>query len=314
MVICPRCSQPVDETTRTTCPLCFTPLPVPGADAAPPPAAPSAAPPQSYAPQPSGGVMPLAPPDAPQPAAASLNAGQTPMPTARAMPTAPANVPAAAPRMEANQRMTLSGEIIEAPQPMTNAPAAGNSQYQARPSAGAPRVAEKAARSGPALGPILLVVAALFGGGGGWWFWMHRTNPKDQAQKYFEALKTLDAKTMYQTVEVDPSQVKSEEDYMKSADAQNPAAKELARSVVSGLQFKAGDPKYNGMNEASVPVTVSGTFALPFPGQKPMEVNQKFDLPMKNFNGIWKISKDSAFAGGASGMMSKMGGQMGGKR
>ncbi len=234
------------------------------------------------------------------------------MPTVRAMPTAPSSMPTAAPRMEANQRMTLSGEIIEAPQPMSNAPVAGNSQYQARPSAGAPRVAEKAERSGPSIGAIVMVLAVLGGAGGGWWFWMHRTNPKDQAQKFLECVKTLNAKGMYDTTEVDADKYKSEEDFIqKTTDEQSkvPGMKDMVTNMLANIQFKAGEPKYNGMNEASVPVTVSGSFAMPFGGQKPQDIDQKFDLPMKNFNGIWKVSKDSPFTGGAGGMMSKMGGK-----
>ena len=305
MVICSRCEQPVDETTRTTCPLCFTPLPVQGA--APPVQPAPAPPPQSYAPQP-GGIMPLAPPDAPPPAVASLNAGQAAMPIVRPMPTAPMSVPAAAPRMEANQRMTLTGEVIEAPQPMSSAMPAGNSQYQARSSAGAPRVAEKAERSGPSVGVIVMVLAALGALGGGWWFWMHRTNPKDQAQKYFDAVKAQDAKAMYQLVEVDLSQVKSEDEYVsKVSDAQTRMP--FLKDALAGLQFKAGEPKYNGMNEASVPVAMSGSISLPFLGPQPQQINQSIDVPMKNFGGIWKVSKDSPYTRGAGSMMSKMGGQ-----
>ena len=312
MVTCPRCSQPVDETTRTTCPLCFTPLPTQDAAAQPAPPMPTA-PPQNYAPQ-SGGVMPLAPPDAP-PAVAPLNVGQNPMPAVRPMPTsAPMSVPTAAPRMEANQRMTLSGEIIEAPQPMSNAPAAGNSQYQARPSAGAPRVEAKPERSGPNIGIIALVLVLLGGGGGGWYYWMHRTNPKDQAQMFLDSVKTMNPKGMYETMEVDPEKYKNEDDYIKqTTDTQNkvPGMKDMLTGLFANMQFKAGDAKING-NEATVPVTISGSFAMPL-SQQPKDMTQTVELPMKNFNGVWKVPKSSSLTNGAAGLMSKMGGQLGGK-
>lgn len=311
MVICSRCEQPVDETTRTTCPLCFTPLPVPGnaaqptAPPAPAPQAPGMMPGQNYAPQ-AGGVPPLAPPNAMPPGAAPLNAAPNAMPAIRPMPTAaPMSAPVAAPRMEANQRMTLTGEIIEAPQPMSSAPAAGNSQYQARTSASAPRQPEKVERARPNIGLIVLVIALLGGGGGGWYFWMHRTNPKDQAQKFLDAIKIMDTKALYQTTENDS---KSEDDFVKEKEAspQYALGKTFVTALLSGIQFKAGQPKYNGMNEATVPVTMSGSASL-FPGQKGQEISKTIDLPMKNFNGIWKVSKDSSLAGGAGGMMGKMG-------
>ena len=53
---------------------------------------------------------------------------------------------------------------------------------------------------------------------------------------------------------------------------------------------------------------------MPFAGQKPVDINQTVDLPMKNFNGVWKVPKSSALTSGASGLMGKMGGQFGGKK
>ena len=70
---------------------------------------------------------------------------------------------------------------------------------------------------------------------------------------------------MYQFVELDPEQVKSEDEYVsKISDAQTRMP--FLKDAASAMQFKAGEPKYNGMNEASVPVAISGSINLSFIG------------------------------------------------
>jgi hypothetical protein len=313
MVNCPRCQQPVDETARTTCPLCFTPL-VGASGSAPAPgmpgSAPGSVPPLNAnalypsAPPPTPGVMPLNGP-------APLNAPAAPMPGVNAMPGTPMGMPLSTPTIGANQRMTLTGEVIDAPAPMAQA-SMGNSQYQARPAYGAPRREEVSAPSGGGAktGLIALVLFVLLGGGafGGWYLWMHRTNPKDQAQKFFAALKAMDTKAMYETVEINGEKYKDEQDFITQNNTQldkNPAAKQMLTSMFEGLTFKAGEPKYDSATEATIPVTTSGTMS--FLGQS-QSVNQTTQVKMKNFNGIWKVSKDNALGQGIMGGKGNMGG------
>ena len=86
MVKCPRCEFPVDETTRTTCPLCFTPLPASAGEGEIPLTPQSAAAPeQSVVAQPP--VVPVMPP----PAVPTMTPPVVPMPPQQAMP--PPQVP-----------------------------------------------------------------------------------------------------------------------------------------------------------------------------------------------------------------------------
>ena len=318
MVNCPRCQQPVDETARATCPLCFTPLAGAGASgSAPAPNMPGSAPggvpplnaPYGAAPSPTPGVMPLNGP-------APLNAPPAPMPGVNPMPTAPMGMPLSTPTIGANQRMTLSGEVIDAPAPMAQAPM-GNSQYQAKQAYGAPRREEAPANSGGGAKSAVIAVLlfALLGGGGfgGWYFWTHRTNPKDQAQRFLNGLKTMDTKTMYETVEMDTDKYKDEQDFVTQSNAQldkNPAAKQMLTSMFEGLTFKAGDAKYDSATEATVPVKTSGTITMSFFGQsKSQSVDKTSQIKMKNFGGVWKVSKDNnTFGSGAMTGKGSMGG------
>ena len=313
MVNCPRCQQPVDETARATCPLCFTPLiGTPEAASGMPGSTQGSVPPLNanapYPGAPSSGVMPLNGP-------APLNGPTAPMPSVHTMPNAPMGMPLAAPTVGANQRMTLSGEVIDAPTPMAQAPM-GNSQYQAKSPYGAPRreVAPAPSGGGAKGAVIALVLLMLLGGAfGGWYLWMHRTNPKDQAQKFFAGLKTLDPKAMYETVEADTDKYKDEQDFITQTNAQidkTPAAKQMLTSMFEGLTFKAGEPKYDSATEATVPVTTTGTITMNIFGQsKSQSVNTTSQIKMKNFGGIWKVSKDnSGFGQGMMGGKGSMGG------
>ena len=278
MVICSRCQQSVDETTQTACPICFTPVAAPGgaaqAQALGGPAA--SAPTASYTP----GAMPL---NGPAPTPVSLNAGASSF----------NNAPPPASTLGANQRMTLSGEVIDAPVPMASPPA-GNSQYKPRTSYTTPQAAETREKSGANPIVVGLVFLLLFGGGfGGWYYWMHRTNPKDQALKFFAAAKSLDPKGMYETMEVDEEKYKTEKDFADQADS-NPAAKQFVTQMLSGLTMTAGEPKYTSTTEATVPIKTTGTITLTMFGQsKSQTVDKTSDIKMKNFGGIWKVSKDN---------------------
>lgn len=297
MVICSRCQQPVDETTRTTCPLCFTPVSASGDPAQPQPlGGPSAPPPAPAQPQ---GAMPL---NGPAPVAVSLSG-----------PAAPLNAPPPAPTLGANQRMTLSGDVIDAPAPMS-APAAGNSQYKPRTNYNTPQPAQERGKSGANPVVVGLVFLLLFGGGGGgWYYWMHRTNPKDQLQKFLAATKTLDAKGMYATMEVDTDKYKTEKDFVDQVDG-NAAAKQFITQMLADITLTAGEPKYSGMTEATVPYKTTGTVTFNMFGQsKSQSIDKTSEVKMKNFGGIWKVSKDNTGMSGqgaanGAGLLGAMGG------
>jgi hypothetical protein len=325
MVTCPRCEQPVDETVRNTCPLCFTPLE-----------------PQANAQQTQPGAaqnvgMPGAPNRQAQPLAApSLSASAPPLGGASAQPTAmplngqplgapaqpaavPLNASSAAPLRNPNTRMTLNGDIIEAPPSQAQAaPTIGNSPA-ARPAAPRPAYGvaprkQEASRSAGSTATLVVVVLLVLclGGFGGYYYMMHRTNPKDQVQKYLSAIKTQDYKTIYEVMEqTEEAKAKYKDaqdfaDQTKSMVATSPYGSALV-TIESGMTFTIKDAKDNNGSTATVPTTMSISA-----GGKTYNVDM--DLKMKNFNGIWKVSTDTKIPGMGGGMPGGSFGSAGGGR
>ncbi|HZT44172.1 MAG TPA: hypothetical protein VFA07_18550 [Chthonomonadaceae bacterium] len=321
MITCPRCGQQVDETTRTTCPACLTPL---APQTAAPPQAPGAGPAPPAPPL--TGPVPLAGQPLHRPAAQDLNAAST--------PAAPEQAGAPPPRPAAPQptvRRTLTGEIVQEaptvaaspPQPggyAGSAPHAASSGLGVRP---APtnmvtmaRRQERPASSRSSAGPIAAVLAVIvvlaLAGFGGWWFYTHRgPTPKQQADKFLTSLKALDFKGMYETTEVDKSKYPTEESFIQQSQQdmdKMPGAKSFISSLLSSMQFKTGEATIHG-DEATVPVTL--TFSL-----MGRTASQNIDLKMTRVDGIWKVSKNNAASnplggmsgGGASGMPGGLGG------
>lgn len=305
MITCPRCGNAVDETTRTTCPTCLTPL---QSQAGSPPL---------NAPQPPGGqpgqAVPLnAPPAQP------LNAppGQPGMaPQAGALPPPSAS-------MHPQVRRTLAGDVIEetpaatAYQPTQPGGYAGGA-HGGMPSPGGPPMTSRPAgypgarrgetasaqKAGGGAGlAVVVVTLLLLGGFGGWWFMAHRSNPKQQADKFFVALKALDFKGIYETMEVDTAKYPTEDSFVQQNKEQMdkaPGAAELAKGLLSSMEATTGEPTING-DEATVPVTMK----ISFQGQT---TQRNLPLKMKNIGGIWKVSKDNQgvsgpiFGAGSSG-------------
>ncbi|MCS6776384.1 MAG: hypothetical protein RMJ43_05795 [Chloroherpetonaceae bacterium] len=287
MVTCPRCEQQVDETVMTTCPLCFTPLPLPGNQPA----------------QPAGqAAQPAADPVVP-PSTSVPPAGQTP--PATAPPAYPSPTPAVNPGAPSNRpgrRVALTGEVFDdtlqdntPPRYVGGAlpPQRPAGPPQARPTAARThRPAVEEARSGSGGGAIVAIVLVLvlaLAGAGGWWYFNLRTNPKDQARKYITALKMLDWKTVYELSYLSeedrrkyPNAQAAADDVRKQLD-QNPQLGQLLKTALSSIEVKnVGEPRY-ASGEATVPVTLSVSLF----GQK-QEVMQS--LTLKNDRGVWKVS------------------------
>src|SRR5690242_16132217 len=118
MVTCPRCQQPVDETVRTTCPLCFTPIPQAGHGPQPghasgpltglshEPQAPDASPPGHMLPVQSA-ASPYPPIEMPRPAGPP---GPAPMPTGPR------------PMTPMGARVSLTGEVMDPGMPASSPP------------------------------------------------------------------------------------------------------------------------------------------------------------------------------------------------
>ena len=144
------------------------------------------------------------------------------------------------------------------------------------------------------LGMFFLSLMVIFAAAGGWWAWMHRTNPKAQAVKNCRAMQTLDLKGMYATEDSSRNYYQSEADYIKRATAyQNkvPGFKAKLRSMLENMRFTVEEPKYDGLYEATVRVTIQGTFGRISQGEVLRDVNETDELFMRNNNGIWQIYK-----------------------
>ncbi len=302
MVRCPRCDQPVDETARTTCPLCFTPLQAQAA----PPAAEAAAPDNAAAPP---AVPPLpnamASQETPSPLA-PLSGGIPGLPHVAA-PVAPP-VSGASALSNPNARVSLTGEIIDGgmSDPAAGAPlkpggyAGGslggvapvrpNSQTGAR-RPGGERVQPERKASG-ALPMIAALVLLVVGGYGGWYYKMHRTNPKDQALAVYKSLVAQDWKTLYDLTALS-------EDAQKKAGTSEEFAKTMSDALDSNPQAKMGldalkqnltdiavsEPKLDG-GKADVPTSAKlklGGRSITFRGV----------AHMINEGGIWKLDSTS---------------------
>ena len=268
MVKCPRCEQLVDETERTTCPLCFTSV-VPDPNLT----------------TPVNSINPLQ----------AAQIGQQSQQTQQVQPVSLSAQDIPPPRpgsTTAGGRVTLMGDIIP------DDPAAGGQSFtgsnvqelkdpRAALSSQNFEEAETSNKRGTLISGILFFLV-VFGGGGYYWWYGHRTNPQDQAKKYFQAVKVLDYKTMYETTSFSDEEKKSVAD----ADAYTVQAKgkfavlgteERAKEGLKGLTIvSVGEPKTSDKGVTTVKVKMK----LPF-GKQSLPLEK--DVEMKNEGGLWKV-------------------------
>ncbi len=320
MVTCPRCAQQVDETTRTTCPNCFTPLATAGA--VPPPSSlpgqnvsPAGMPgqPQPTVPYPTTQGIGAPPypaqqpyPPQPMPGAMQPPAGGYPgmMPQAQHHPSNP-------PTMNPGARMSLTGEVVEQRAnsgPPPNYVAGGAAQQppmngMARPTGAygvARRVEQAPARSGGKTVAIVLVVLLLLGGvgAGGWWFLTQLSNPVTTAKIFCKATATEDWKTVYTVMNL-PEEMKT----------QYPTPDSFATALTSNMQTIKGmpligdavtatlsaykDAKFGEAtitdDTATVPVTLTVTLTMLGQSKTTTSTNP---MKLKKVNGMWKVEPD----------------------
>ena len=265
MIPCPRCNSPVDETVRTTCPLCFTPL---NAQATEPP------PPTQAAPAPG-----LAPPMPPQ------------------RPVQPQMPPAARP---ANVRVSLTGEVMEnvpASQPVQPGGYAGGSLANpppmsaalptapARPPMGmSPRretVPDNSDRKALIINVSVVLTLLLLCAGGIGWRWTHRTNPKSQVERYLHAIQWLDWRVVYE-LSASPPGNKTRRDFVSMMNDKydnNGLLKIVARRSYEKITFDVAEPTFQD-DGATVSVTMNGST---------LKENGPTVFKLKNFSGVWKI-------------------------
>jgi len=323
MVTCPRCQQPVDETVRANCPLCFTPIPQPNANAVAPHMGVSlvGTPPEPQFPQAGGPLDPV-----PQPAPPPTGYGQPeaspppmqgyhlpPMQQGYQQPTmpGPGPVPPAPRPMNPGARVSLTGEVIDSSMPQGPPPSyvggSGATAPPRGPQPGGPsrptttmRRPEAAVpeRSGgnPAIGIVVALVLVLGGGFGGWYYWMHRTNPKDQALLVYKAYLSQDYKTAYALTALSPEDAKKfpnaesfASEREKAVDkllGSNPAFANLKSAIQESAKSAAasasvGEPVVNG-DKADVPTSCQMTIM----GQS---FGMKGTAHLINESGVWKL-------------------------
>jgi hypothetical protein len=281
MVTCQRCAQQVDETTRSTCPNCFTPLPAPGL--------------QPVAPLPVPGPSPQAYPGAPGSA----------QPPQQPYPPQPSRNP--------GTRVSLTGEVVEQNGPSAPPPsyvgggAAGRPPAAMAPRSGGPASSRSAyasprsevpAKSGGAGKFVVTIACLLVLGGlgvGGWWFLRPHISPKTVVQQFDTAIATQDWKTVYMLVEM-PADTKSKypdanafatdiTDKLQQAKS-NPMSAALVDSLIKAYQSaQVGEPTIDG-DSAKVPVTMK--ISVAFLG-KTTEQTSTQQVPLRKVNGAWKI-------------------------
>jgi hypothetical protein len=302
MVTCPRCQQPVDETVRSTCPLCFTPIPQANQ---------------------AGGPLMGASLDPPAPLTGPTVYGQeTPPQTAYPSPgmqqspgTMPNPLPSGPrPPLNPGARISLTGEVIESGMPSGSPPSyvSGGPAVPPRvPNTGLPshakapvrrpqEAAPERARGGNIVGIVVAFVVILGGCIGGWYWWMHRTNPKDQALAVYKAFLSQDFKTAYTLSAFGPNGKKTYPDADSFAAAQQTAANNLISKIPGGQTLldavkaaaakaaataAVGEPTING-DTAEVPTSCDLTLM----GRT---VKVKGAAHMINEAGMWKLDLTS---------------------
>ncbi len=294
MVTCPRCQQPVDETVRTTCPLCFTPI-LQASHASGPltglaPDLPAPPGPQGYQAPAANPGQPYLQADAPQP----VMTGPVP--------------PAPRPLMNPGARISLTGEVIEAgaqaaPPPIYAGgggpgPAASPRAKSAmmRPLDAAP---EKAGGSGT-VGLVVALLVLLGGGIGGYFWMMNRTNPKDQARAVYKALLLQDYKTTYELTALSPEAQKkypNVEAFAADAPKYADSLGLLRDTVLESAKAAAptatvGTPSITG-DKADVPTSCT----MSIMGR---EIKLSGTAHMKNDFGIWKLDRTGESEGSGS--------------
>lgn len=343
MIKCPRCELMVDETVRTTCPLCYTPIlpqaaapteetlatpavpPMPPLNAAPsvPPLPTQAVPGLARGPLASGApVNPAAPPSSGIPGIYNQPAppaGGVPPP----MPTG----------IRPGVRVSLTGEVIDSGMPEAAPPpnyvGGGSPIPPTMPRPGAPprpggpvhpaarRMAmETPAQSsgnGAVMAIVVILVLALVGVGG-WWLLTHRSsnsNPKTVAQRFMNAFKSMDWKTMYELADDSSTDKAKYPNAQAFADDMNnkinqPGVGAFVKVIMDGIkEIKVGEATITG-DTATVPVTVTVSMM----GQ---EQTQTSSMTLKKTSGGWKVSSGGMNGvGGGGGMGGGMGGGAGG--
>lgn len=296
MVNCPRCAQPVDEMVRNRCPLCFTAIPQSTVQTTPDgllnrgiPTGLSGLPDPSLF---SNELMAVAPAFNPQ----------------SALPSAQA--PAALQILAPGARLSLAGDVIDSNDPPNAVPnyIAGAPTHVSINSAH-PDVHERKRRmertlpgeegtiqrSGGMVGTVMALVVFLGAAVGLLYFWMHRTNPKDQAILIVKAFASKDWRASYDLVSLketgkkqcpDPEALGKQAEKLFNAFEANPKTKPIYDNLSQAADnMTAGEPVITG-DKAEVMT------AIPVKTESD-SVTVRGKARLINEGGVWKLDMTS---------------------
>ncbi len=300
MIKCVRCGEMVDESTRTTCPQCLTPLA--STDGAQPPHVEQSAPapepmmlvpgtvignmrvsltgelieinPSSQSPAYAGGSV--APP--PQPAPKANNSAGTAGLGVRKAPSVKGNASA--------QPLSTSAAV---PPPYNAPPASTAPRPTPRPTAAPMRPMETAQpKRGSNVGVIVVVLLLIVGGAGAYMFMQNRSNPKENAEKWMRAMIKHDYTTMYELsawkgndIPKSAADLKTKMQTELDVPGLGKTTPEKALDLINLTLVSVGEPK-----TAEGKTTVPMKLKISILGQ---EQSQDMDLPLKMDSGKWKV-------------------------
>lgn len=131
---------------------------------------------------------------------------------------------------------------------------------------------------------VFLAGGAVYGGI--FAFTHYRTNPKTQADRYLAALKTMDLNTLYDTTAINPIKFPNAKVYASKV---NEKTQKQVKNLLSTVDFQTGTPVITN-DDATIPVTVSGTAVLEMSGKKfTIPLNAQINMEMHNYDGLWKV-------------------------
>jgi hypothetical protein len=203
-------------------------------------------------------------------------------------------------------RVSLTGEVLEAtaPSPRTTGPLAGSIPGAGGPMGAGPRPSGPLPQTAPARarvsGPIsdeeaprkktsplvtclvIFVVLAAAAGAGGYWFYQTRVLPPATAVLFLQSMKMKDWKTAYKLIELPAAQksMVTEDAFVKGMSA--------IGSLAALTDYKVNDVKIDGdTTKVNVTLTVEGKLFKGGPQ------TQTTDIPVKRFEGGWKVDASS---------------------
>ncbi|HZT43585.1 MAG TPA: hypothetical protein VFA07_15580 [Chthonomonadaceae bacterium] len=152
------------------------------------------------------------------------------------------------------------------------------------------------------IGGVVILLLLLIGGGSWALLRLRASNadPRQQAIRFFDALKAQDWKTVYALSEGAERNFISEAAYESKMRETigNPLVNVFFSGLIGKAQPEVGQPVIHG-NEATVPVTWTRTLSMQIEGKEYYQsATNTYAMQMKKIRGIWKVADDPQGIGG----------------